>query len=39
MLKVTEDINLRDIYDFQCSFHTPYFFETNFEDNAHIKAE
>lgn len=31
MLKVTENINLRDIYDFQYSFHTPYFFETNFE--------
>ena len=31
MLKITEDINLREIYDFQRSFHTPYFFETNFE--------
>ena len=31
MLKITDVINLRDVYDFQVSFHTPYFFETSFE--------
>lgn len=31
MLKITDDINLRDVYDFQLGFHTPYFFETSFE--------
>ena len=32
MLKISEKINLKDIYDLQLSFQTPYFFETSFED-------
>ncbi len=32
MLKITNDYNLKDIYDFQLSFKTPYFFEVDFED-------
>ncbi len=31
MLKITEINNLKDIYDFQMSFETPYFFATDFE--------
>ena len=32
MLKITDNFNLKDIYDFQLSFNTPYFFEVSFED-------
>ena len=31
MLKITDTYNLRDIYDFQLSFQTPYFFKVDFE--------
>lgn len=31
MLKIADALNLRDIYDFQLSFQTPYFFDTSFE--------
>ncbi len=31
MLKITDDYNLKYIYDFQLSFDTPYFFEVDFE--------
>lgn len=32
MLRITDNLNLKDIYDFQLSFPTPYFFEVDFED-------
>ncbi len=32
MLKITDTYNLKDIYDFQLSFKTPYFFVVDFED-------
>lgn len=32
MLKITDTYNLKDIYDFQLSFKTPYFFDVDFED-------
>ena len=32
MLKITDTYNLKDIYDFQLSFKTPYFFDVEFED-------
>ena len=32
MLKITDNFNLKDIYDFQLSFVTPYFFDVDFED-------
>ena len=32
MLKITDEFDLKDIYDFQNSFKTPYFFEVDFED-------
>lgn len=32
MLKITDKCNLKDIYDFQLSFDTPYFFDVDFED-------
>ena len=31
MLKITESFNLKDIYDFQLEFKTPYFFEVDFD--------
>lgn len=31
MLKITDTYNLKDIYDFQLSFKTPYFFDVDFE--------
>lgn len=31
MLKITDTYNLNDIYNFQLSFHTPYFFNVAFE--------
>ncbi len=31
MLKITDTYILKDIYDFQLSFQTPYFFEVDFE--------
>lgn len=32
MLKITKTYNLKDIYDFQMSFQTPYFFNVDFEN-------
>lgn len=32
MLKITDSFNLKDIYDFQLSFNTPYFFDVDFEE-------
>ncbi len=32
MLKVTDSLNLKDIYNFQLSFDTPYFFEVDFDN-------
>ena len=32
MLKITDKVDLKDIYDFQLSFKTPYFFSVNFEE-------
>lgn len=32
MLKITDNLNLKDIYDFQLSFDSPYFFDTDFEE-------
>ena len=32
MLTVTDNLNLKDIYDFHLSFETPYFFNVDFED-------
>lgn len=32
MLKITDNFDLKDIYDFQLSFQSPYFFNTNFEN-------
>ena len=32
MLKITDTYNLNDIYNFQLSFQTPYFFYVDFED-------
>ncbi len=31
MLRITDNFNLKDIYDFQLSFNTPYFFEVDLE--------
>ena len=31
MLKITDSFNLKDIYDLQLSFETPYFFDVNFD--------
>ncbi len=31
MLKITDTYNLKDIYDFQLSFKTPYFFDVSFD--------
>ncbi len=31
MLKITDSYNLKDIYDFQLSFKTPYFFDVSFD--------
>ncbi len=31
MLKITDSYNLKDIYDFQLSFKTPYFFDVGFD--------
>ena len=32
MLKITDKVDLKDIYDFQLSFKTPYFFSVSFEE-------
>lgn len=32
MLKITDKYNLKDIYDFQLSLDTPYFFDVDFKD-------
>ena len=32
MLRLTDKFDLKDIYDFQLRFNTPYFFEVDFED-------
>ncbi|MBQ9742107.1 MAG: hypothetical protein IJV88_00330 [Ruminococcus sp.] len=32
MLKITDTYNLKDIYDFQLGFKTPYFFDVESED-------
>ncbi len=32
MLKITDTYDLKDIYDFQLGFKTPYFFDVDFED-------
>lgn len=32
MLKITDNYNLQEIYCFQMNFHTPYFFDTSFEE-------
>ncbi len=32
MLKIVDNLDLRDIYDFQFGFRTPYFFNISFED-------
>ena len=32
MLKIADTFSLKDIYDFQLSFQTPYFFKVDFEN-------